>query len=317
MDTSVLDIKKRGYLRVGVSLGLIGLSSKNQGGEWSGFDVDLAKAVSVAVFGDDQCIEYIPLASADRFEALQRNSIDLGCFNSSITLSREIQSGVKFCHPMLFDGEMLMVKSAGGKPSPIVSGEIRVAALEGSTTADNLNRYFREKKLKGVVHLYKTFEDARNAYNLDICNYYCLDGYLLSGEQTKLSNSRDHVILEEFISREAMSPATHSSKSQLTNAVTWVLRSIIESENIGINSGNIDAFHELENWYVRKYLHPDVRISSALGISPSFTADVIRKIGNYEEIFDRNLGTKSVLRQPRRENSLRSDGGLLYSPLFI
>ncbi|KPC28949.1 Amino-acid binding protein [Pseudomonas savastanoi pv. glycinea] len=317
MDASVFDIKKRGYLRVGVSLGLIGLSSKNSEGEWSGFDVDLARAVSVAIFGDDQCIEYFPLASNDRFDALQQNIIDLGCFNSSITFSRETISEVKFCHPMLFDGEMLMTKSAGGMSRPIVSGEIRVAALEGSTTGDNLNRYFREQNLKGVVHLYKTFDDARNAYNLDVCNYYCLDGYLLSGEQTKLRDSRDHVILEQMISREAMSPATLSSKIQLTSAVTWVLRSIIESENIGINSHNLNAFYELENWYIRKYLHPDPRISSKLGISPSFTADVVKNVGNYEEIFERHLGSKSILRQTRRENRLRSVGGLLYSPLFI
>lgn len=114
-----------------------------------------------------------------------------------------------------------------------------------------------------------------------------------------------------------MSPATLSSKTQLTSAVTWVLRSIIESENIGINSHNLNAFYELENWYIRKYLHPDPRISSKLGISPSFTADVVKNVGNYEEIFERHLGSKSILRQTRRENRLRSVGGLLYSPLFI
>jgi polar amino acid transport system substrate-binding protein len=317
MDNSVLEIKKRGYLKVGVSLGLLGLSAVNDKKVWAGFDVDLAKAIAIAIFNDDRQIEYVPLASSDRFKALQENVIDVGTFNSSITLTREIQDGVKFCHPMLFDGERLMVDAAKSESSRLVSGDIRVAALKGSTTGDNLNRFFREENLQGVVHLYRTFDEARNAYASGTCNYYCLDSYLLAGERLMLERPKNHVILPHMISREAMSPATKASKTQLTDAVTWTLRSLIESESIGITSGNLDNFLSAENWYTRKFLHPDSVTCKNLGLVKDFTTSIIEKLGNYGEIFERHLGVDSVLALGRGENKLRSGGGMLYSPLFI
>lgn len=316
MDDSLDEIKRRGNLKIGVSLGLLGLSEKNENLEWSGFDIDLAKCMSAAIFDDPNKIEFIPLTSKDRFKSVSSGLVDVGMFNSSITFNREIVSEVKFCHPMLFDCEMLLSKKINAANKYAISGT-RIAAIDGSTTKENLMRFFNKNNINAEVVLFNDFESARKSYEDDKCQYYCLDSYLLAGEKYKLNKPEDHCLVDYIISREAMSPVTSSRKSQLTNALTWVLRSIIESEELGLTSNNIRHSNSISSGYVYQFLNPSEDICENLGLVEGFTNSIVDKVGNYSEIFERNLGLLSKLKQPRRENHLRSNGGMLYPPLFI
>lgn len=308
-------------LNVGVSLGFKGLSQCDVvSNQWEGFDVDLARAVAVSILGDSRKIHFVPLQSADRFQALRDGVIDLGTFNSSVTFQREAQFDVSFVHPMLFDGEVLMTSLdnlTGIYPQVQFTRQRRVAALRGSTTKDNLSRYFSSMDLHCEIVQFDSPQLARQAYQRNECDIYCLDRYLLAGEHAQLKDRDQHVILEDRISLEAMSPAVAAKDAQWHTAVRWIMRSLIEAENLNIYSYNINDNEKDPTGYLRTFLYPEPSLCQRLGIRPSFVRDVIRTIGNYGEIFDRNLGMKSQLKQTRRENKRWADGGMLWSPLFI
>jgi len=320
-QTVIERIRQHDVLNVGVSLGFKGLSFRNALLNcWEGFDIDLARAVAVAVLGDVGKIHYMPLQSGDRFRALRDGVIDLGSFNSSITFQRESESEVSFVHPMLFDGEVLMTP-ASNLLEPVEQAkytrERRIAAMRGSTTEENLKRYFGNLNLSCEIRLFDSPTQARQAYQLGECNIYCLDSYLLAGERAQLKDKEAHIILQDRISLEAMSPAVSSHDTQWLKAVTWIMRTLIEAENLQITSKNILEMSQEATGYLRTFLYPSEQHCKNLGLRPDFIRAIIHQIGNYGEIFQRNLGKYSELNQERRDNNLWSQGGMLYSPLFI
>jgi ABC-type amino acid transport substrate-binding protein len=316
-------IKKRGAINAGVSLGFKGFSIQDEvTNHWKGFDIDIARAVAAGVFGDSRCVNYIPLQSGNRFSALQEGLIDLGVFNSSITFTREVFHDVRFIQPILFDGEALLTRLSnlyeGEKALNSTSVKNKkIAAMYGSTTKENLIRYFSSRNLSFEIILFDSPTEARKAYELGECDLYCLDYYLLSGEKSVLRDSEQHVILNDVVSLEAMSPAVSNKDTQWAMAVSWIIRSLIEAEELGITSRNIQTLNISADSYVEKFLCPDKKICELLGLVENFTQKVISEVGNYSEIFARNLGKNSELKLERRDNKLRSEGGLLYSPLFI
>ncbi|MDE9542180.1 transporter substrate-binding domain-containing protein [Xenorhabdus bovienii] len=314
-------IKAYDVLNAGVSLGFKGLSFReDHSPHWEGFDIDLAKAAAIAVLGDSRKINFIPLQSEDRFQALKDNVIDLGCFNSSITFQRESKYSVSFVHPMLFDGEILMThvdNLINGVPEAKATKKRYIAAMRGSTTQDNLERYFGELGLSCEIKLFESPQTAREAYQKGECNIYCLDSYLLSGERVQLEDQEKHLLLKDRISLEAMSPAVSSYDPLWHSAVSWVMKALIEAENLSINKNNVHAKYKNSTGYLNKFLKPPEDFCKKLGLQAEFTYKIISEIGNYGEIFERNLGKRSILNQERRDNKPWAEGGMLYSPLFI
>lgn len=320
-QTVIEMIRQRDVLNVGVSLGFRGLSFRNAVKNcWEGFDIDLARAVAVAVFGDAGKIHYMPLQSGDRFRALRDGVIDLGSFNSSITFQREAESEVTFVHPMLFDGEVLMTP-ASNLLEPVEQASYtrkrRIAAMRGSTTEENLKRYFGNLNLSCEISLFDSPSQARQAYQHGECNIYCLDSYLLAGERAQLTDKEAHIVLQDRISLETMSPAVASNDPQWLKAVTWIMRALIEAENLQVSSKNIHEMSQEATGYLKTFLYPSEQNCKNLGLRPEFIREIIHQVGNYGEIFQRNLGKYSELNQARRDNNLWSQGGMLYSPLFI
>ncbi|MBA4821892.1 amino acid ABC transporter substrate-binding protein [Pantoea ananatis] len=314
-------IEQHDVLNVGVSLGFKGLSQRDPlNNSWNGFDIDLARAVAISVLGDGGKIHFIPLQSADRFQALRDGVIDLGTFNASVTFQREAEYGINFLHPMLFDGEVLMTPRSNlteETPQARFTRQRRIAAMRGSTTEENLTRYFDELNLPCEILLFDSPQQARQAYESGECDIYCLDGYLLAGEHHQLTESSQHLILDDRISLEAMAPAVSASDSQWYIATKWVMRALIEAENLGITQKNILEKSDNPEGYLKTFLYPDANLCSQLGLQPDFIREIIRKIGNYGEIFERNLGKNSELKQQRRDNKPWAEGGMLWSPLFI
>ncbi|MFP1812691.1 transporter substrate-binding domain-containing protein [Lonsdalea quercina] len=265
-------IRKRGFLRAGVSLGFQGFSWLNPAtNQWEGFDIELARAVSAAVLGDKESIEFIPLPSSDRFDTLQNNQIDIGTYNASITLSREIISQVHFTHPMLYDGEGLLARKTERDENAstwvnLLSCHPRIAALKGSTTHENLIHFFQSHNYNFDVALYHSPKEAYQAYDDDECNIFCLDRYLLAGIQTVLRAPSEHEILPYIISREAMAPFVSDSDPQWRATTTWIMRTLIEAESLGINRQNIEEFNENKDSYEYRLLNPPDFFVNILGL---------------------------------------------------
>lgn len=316
------EIRNRGYLRAGVILGFHGFSSLNPTtDEWEGFDIELARAVSAAVLGEEDCIEFIPLSSSERLEALQNNRIDIGTYNASITLSREITDKVYFTHPMLYDGEGLLARKSekDEKTSTwenLLSRYPRIAALKGSTSHENLIRFFQTRNLKFDIHLHESPKDARQSYDDGECDMFCLDRYLLAGAQTALKEPYNHEILPYVISREAMAPFVNDSDPQWRSVTTWIMRTLIEAESLGIESHNVDKYNQDKN-YEYQFLNLPDSILKYLRLKNNYIRSVIKSVGNYGEIFDRTLGINSGINAPRRENRPWQHGGMLWCPNFI
>lgn len=313
-------IRQRGCLVAGVSKGIFGLSYRNPGQNWSGFDVDLAKAVAVAVLGDAKAIEFVSVAPEQRCQAVASGLVDIGTFNASATLSREVNNDVFFPQAMIYDGEAMLVRKEemqGFDPALGVRGLSKrvVAIQQGATTKANLERFFAENKLDYELRAYATPQQALEGYASAECNLYALDLIPLSGERLRLPQPEQHIILEEQISKEAMGPVVAGRDSAWIRSVTWIMRSLIEAEELGLNSQNCNKFAG-EDGHLKRFLHPDAKTLEVLGLQQSFPLMILQQIGNYAEVFARNLGDKSPLQLPRMKNKLWSQGGLLISPSF-
>lgn len=281
----------------------------------------------MALFDDADAVEFVPLTSADRFDALNSGEIDIGSYNASITYSREAAHDVTFVHPFLYDGEVLATPRANLRPTSKKRGTgasvhdvigRRIGMLAGSTTADNVARYFGRGKLEYSPTLYRTPQEALAGYLGGEVDIYCLDSYLLAGELASVGELDKHVFLTDQVSLEAMSPVVRAADWQLARAVRWVLYALIEADNLGLRQDTItDALAEATTPYLRRFLAPPEESARNIGLIPMFTTRLLEGVGSYHDIFERNLGARSPLKQERRANNLRTNGGMLYAPLFI
>jgi ABC-type amino acid transport substrate-binding protein len=313
-------IRQRGFIRAGVSKGIRGLSLYDtEKGAWQGFDIELARALAIAVTGDHDAVEFVPTAPAARFEAVAGGELDIGTFNASATLGRELDNGLVFPQPMLHDGEAFLVRTAELAPHrvPGVSSLKRrcVSVQRGATSRANLERWFGAKGLTFELMEYATPQQALDAYAQGECNLYALDRIPITGERLRLRDPSEHTILDEGISKEAMGPVVRADDPTWVRAVTWIMRSLIEAEERGItqpmcSSGQPVPPHHLE------FLRPAPQRCRSLGLVDHFVHRVINGVGNYAEIFERTLGAGSPLKLTRGRNALWCQGGLLISPSF-
>ena len=317
-------VRRRGNIRVGVSLGFNGLSGCNPEGIWAGFDVEIANAVAAALFGDADAVEFVPLASADRFDALSAGDIDIGSYNASITYFREARYDATFIHPILYDGEVFATPKENIRPGRGAGASIRdvtgtrIGMLAGSTTADNVARYCGHLELDYSAVLYRTPQAALSGYLAGEVDIYCLDSYLLAGELSRAGEMDGHVFLADQVSLEAMSPVARARDWQLVKAVKWALYALIEADNLGLRQDTVaEVRAQPPTSYLHRFLAPDADSVQSIGLVPDFTTRIVEQVGSYSDVFERNLGARSALKQERRANNLRGNGGMLYAPLFI
>lgn len=324
-DSVLQRIRRRGNIRIGTSLGFNGLSSYDEeNARWTGFDVDIARAIAVAVLGDADAVEFIPLATSERFEALDGQHIDLGSYNSSVTFSREADHDATFIHPLLYDGEIFATRrenlqgEAGAGCSVLDARGTRIGMLATSTTADNVSQYCHRLGVAYTPVMYDTPQEALAGYLTGQVDLYCLDSYLMAGELSRTGALDEHVFLRDQVSLEAMSPVARSSDWQFAKSVKWVLFAIIEADNLGLTQEAAPFGHaDVRSPYLRRFLRPAVGSVEKIGLRPDFTSKIVEHVGSYRDIFERNLGMRSALKQERKFNRLRTEGGMLYAPLFI
>jgi general L-amino acid transport system substrate-binding protein len=304
------DVKKAGVLRCGVSEGLAGFSDKSKDGAWQGFDVDFCKAVATAVLGDPSKVAYTPLSAEDRFSALTDRKIDLLSRNSTWTMTRDISMGLEFAGIAYYDGQGFLAPAVDGFTSALQLEGARICVLRGTTTATNAAAFFSDKNVKVEFITYVTRPEARAAYAARHCDVLTADRSALAAERSLMANPNDHVILPEVISKEPLGPVTRDDDKAWTDLVRWTLFGLIDAEEAQITRAGMvaDAAQRAKAAEMGK------PAAAQFGIADDWLAEVVGAVGNYGEIFERNLGEHSPLGIRRGLNALWTQGGILYAP---
>jgi general L-amino acid transport system substrate-binding protein len=302
------DVRARGTLICGVSEGLPGFSEKDSSGVWRGFDVDFCKAVAAVVFGDITKVEYRPLSAEARFEALKDRRIDLLSRNTTWTMSRDLELGLEFAGISYFDGQGFLLPALYGATSPLQLGGAKICVATGTTSEKNASAFFESHNLKVSFLTFTERAQAHAAYAEKKCDVFTGDRSGLAAERSLLSTPEDHVILRDVISKEPLGPVTREDDPHWTGLVRWTLFALINAEELGISSKSVGAEKGEQAVALGA---PAVR---SLGLPRDWLIKLIGGVGNYAEIFERNLGPDTPLQLNRGMNALWNEGGLLYAP---
>ncbi len=309
-------VRDRGHINAGVSEGLAGFAMPDEKGIWTGLDVDTARAVSCAVFGAPDNIKFIPLTSTARFTALQAGEVDVLCRNVTTTLSRDTALGLDFAHVNYYDGQAFMVPKDLGVSSVKELDGASVCVLPGSTTELNLADYFGKMGMEYEPVVIRNQAALQEAFYGGRCDCITSDSSQLAGMRVVAPDPEKYVILPEIISKEPLAPCVRHGDNQWGDIVNWTVQALIQAEELGITSKNIEKMAESDDPKIKRFLSVSEGAAKALGLEKNWARKVIAHVGNYGEIFERNVGKNTPLGLSRGLNALWTDGGLMYSPPF-
>jgi len=305
-------VKDRGSLICGVSQGLPGFSTPDDKGNWTGLDVDYCRAIAAAIFNDPAKVKFSPLSTKDRFEALKSGEIDVLSRNSTWTLSRDAL--YNFVGVNYYDGQGFMVRKALKVNSALELNGASICVQTGTTTELNLGDYFRSNSMRHEVIAFSTADETIKAYEAGRCDAFTTDVSQLYSEKLKLSNANDHVILPEIISKEPLGPMVRHADDQWFDVVKWVHFAMINAEELGLNSKNVDESLKSNMPEVKRLVGTEGNFGEQLGLTKDWAVRIVKHVGNYGEVFERNVGTGSRLGISRGINRLWSKGGIQYAP---
>ena len=308
-------IKQRGQLVCGVNTGLAGFSAADSQGNWSGLDVDYCRAVAAALLGDATKIKWVPLNAQQRFTALQSGEIDILSRNTTWTLTRDASLGLSFVGVTYYDGQGFMVPSKGKIKSAKQLKGATVCVQSGTTTEKNLTDYSRANNLNIKPVVFEKVEAATGAYFAGRCQAYTTDASGLASVRNKeAKNPADHMILPELISKEPLGPSVRRGDDELFAIARWVKFALLEAEEYGVNQANVDQMKTSADPVVQRLLGVSEDTGKLLGLDKDWAYRAIKAVGNYGEIFERNVGPKSALGLPRGVNNQWNKGGLMHAP---
>jgi general L-amino acid transport system substrate-binding protein len=308
-------IKQRGQLVCGVNTGLGGFSLPDSAGKWTGLDVDICKAVAAAIFGDGEKVKWVPLTAQQRFTALQTGEVDILSRNTTWTLSRDTQLGLNFAGITFYDGQGFMVpKKLGVKSAKELNGAT-VCVQPGTTTELNLADYFRANNMTFKPVVIEALQEVNAAFFSGRCDVYTTDASGLASirkNDAPKGESDNYVILPEIISKEPLGPSIRHGDDQLLDIVKWTVYALIEAEEYGITKANVEQqAKESKNPAVQRLLGTTAGNGKAIGLDEAWVVNIIKTVGNYGEIYERNIVPLGL---PRGVNNLWNKGGLMYAP---
>ncbi|MDX2256267.1 MAG: amino acid ABC transporter substrate-binding protein [Pseudanabaenaceae cyanobacterium bins.39] len=309
-------VLNRGKLICGVSGELPGFSFVNQEGKYSGLDVDICRAIAVALFDNPDAVQYRNLNAKERFTALQSGEVDVLSRNTTWTLGRDTASGLAFMPVVFYDGQGVMVRKDSNIKAIADLKDQDICAQTGTTTEQNLADQMRKLNLPYKPVVYEDINSTFNAYQSGRCQAITADRSALVVRRTRLTDPDNHTILEAVISKEPLAPAVLDGDPKWADVVKWSVFATIEAEDLDISSTNIADKSKDNNAEIRRFLGLDGSLGKDMGISNDFAARIVRRVGNYAEIYDRNLGKGSSFQLSRGQNQLWKNGGLMYSPPF-
>jgi general L-amino acid transport system substrate-binding protein len=309
-------IKSRGKLVCGVSGNLPGFSFVDQSGKYSGLDVDVCRAVAVAVFDNPEAVEFRNLNAKERFTAVQAGEVDILSRNTTLTMSRETSNGMDFAPVTFYDGQGMMVKKDSGiKLLKDFEGK-SICVQTGTTTEQNLADAMRKNNVKYTPIVFEEVNPTFEAYAQGRCQGVTADRSALVSRRSALPDPNNHVLLEEVMSKEPLAPAVANGNPQWSNLVRWTIYTLIEAEEQGIDSKNVDQKLSSNDPVTKRFLGTEGDLGKGLGLTNDFAVRVIKKVGNYGEIYERNLGSNTPFKLERGQNNTWSKGGLMYAPPF-
>lgn len=307
-------IKERGVLHCGVSEGLAGFSLPDSKGDWSGFDVDICKAVAISLLNDSTKIKYIPVSLKNRFDHIANKKIDILSRNTSKTFSREVSHNIEFAPVVFFDTQGVMVSKSSGIKKLSDLDNKKICVKNDTTTQENLIDYFKSHGLRLRQVRFENNDQLFFAFSKKRCVAVTSDTTTLISEKKLLKKPRSFRILRERVEKEPLAPVIIAGDKRWKNLVSWTIYSLIWAEELGINSKNLEEMKKSKDPRVKRFFGETFNFDKMLGVSSGWTGNIISTVGNYGEIFERNLGKSSGLKMTRGLNSLWSKGGLLYSP---
>jgi len=307
-------VQDRGQLTCGVSEGLPGFSAKDGQGQWSGLDVDFCRALAAAIFNDATKVEFVPLSVDNRFATLQSKKIDILSRNSTWTMGREADLGLVFPAVNYYDGQGFMIRNSLKMESALELADKSICLKSGTTTELNLADYFRNNRLSYKAVTFHSAEEALKAYEEGKCESLTSDVSQLYALRTTLGTPRDHVILPDIISKEPLGPVVRQDDVQWFNIVKWTQFAMVNADELGVGRRNFDEAIKSEKPSVRRLLGLEGNFGKQIGLANDWAARIIRLVGNYGEVFERNVGTGSKLGIPRGLNQLWDKGGIQYAP---
>ena len=303
---------KKGFIQCGVNTGLAGFAQPDSRGEWRGIDVDLCRAVAAALFGDAKKIRYTPLTAQQRFTALQSGEVDILSRNTTWTFARDAGLGLNFVGVNFYDGQGFMVTKKRNVKSARQLDGAAICVQPGTTTELNLADYFRASKMKFKPVVIEKLEEVLNAYFAGRCDVYTTDiSGLIAARVSRAAVASDHVILPEIISKEPFGPAVRHGDDHWFDIVRWTLFAMIEAEELGITSKNVDQQAQNANPVMQRFLGAKGDFGKMLKLDNRWAFNVIKQVGNYGETFERHLTPLGV---DRGINNLWNKGGLMYAP---
>lgn len=307
-------VKERGTLACGVSEGLYGFSEKDDQGNWLGFDVDFCRAVAAAIFDDPTKVSFVPLSASQRFDALRDKKVDLLSRNSTWTFAREAGLGLAFAGIIYHDGQGFMVARDLKAESALELNGTRICVEAGTTTQLNLADFMRANSMTYEERAFPTSAETLAAFQSGDCNVLTRDQSALYAERLKLPDPEQAVIMPDVISKEPLAPVTREDDFAWFTLVKWVNFALVNAEELGVTSKNTDEALASAKPEVRRLVGLDGEFGEMLGLDDAWALRAVRAVGNYSEIYERNLGVKSRLAIPRGLNQLWNMGGILYAP---
>lgn len=306
-------VKAKGFVQCGVSQGLPGFSNPDDQGNWTGLDVDVCRAIAAAVFGDAKAVKFTPLSAKVRFTALTSGEIDVLSRNTTWTMSRDTDFG-EFIGVSYYDGQGFMVPKELGVTSALELDGAAICTNTGTTTELNVADFFRANKMNYSVVAFEKSDEVVAAYDSGRCDVYTTDRSGVAAQRTKLSKPDDHVVLPEIISKEPLGPVVRHGDSNWADIGRWSLNCMINAEEAGITQANVAEMAKSDNPAIKRLLGSEGDLGGKLGLANEFCAQIVAGVGNYAEVYDRNVGPDTPLKLERGVNALWSDGGILYAP---
>ena len=308
------DVKAAGKIKCGVSQGLPGFSNPDDQDNWSGLDVSYCRALAAAVLGDANAVEFTPLSAKVRFTALQSGEIDVLSRNTTWTATRDNSLGLEFVGVSYYDGQGFMVrKDLGVKSATELSGAA-VCTNTGTTTELNVADYFRAQGMDYTVVAFEKADEVVAAYDAGRCDVYTTDRSGLAAQRVKLAEPDAHVVLPEIISKEPLGPAVRHGDNQWGDIARWTLNAMINAEELGVTSANVDEMKGSDNPGIKRLLGTEGSVGTDLGLSADWAYNIVKQVGNYGEVYEATVGPNTPLKLDRGVNALWTQGGILYAP---
>ena len=305
---------RRDAVQCGVNTDLPGFSTRDAQGKWSGFDVDFCRAIAAAIFDDPSKVNFVPLDASERFTELSKRKVDVLLRNSTWSMSREADYGLNFAAVSYYDGQGFMVPRSRNINTALDLDGSKVCVQDIPSAKLNVADYFRNNNMKYQEVKFTKPEEMREAYNSGKCDTFTADVSRLHAERLGVAKPDEQIILPDVISKEPLAAAVRQKDDEWMLIVKWTVYAMLNAEELGINSKNINDAVKSEKPEVKRFVGSEGAYGEQIGLTKDWAVRIVRHVGNYGEVYARNLGADTKLNIPRGLNELWNNGGIQYAP---